>query len=273
MSQTSDASFPAAVDAERPTIARLYDYWLGGSHHFPADRELGDRVFEVMPHLRATVLANRAYMRRVVAHLAGECGISQFLDIGSGVPTGDNTHQIARRFDPDTRVVYVDLDPEVVAYTSEVLAGDPHAAVINANMRDHATVVADPALRAVLDPTRPVAVLLLASLHFLPDADDPASVLRGYATAFKAGGYVAISHGIIDDSDKPQVQTAAMDDYREALAMPVVMRSPAELARWIEGYELCPPGLVPINRWHPEGEPGDDVLNYGALLRIPPAGS
>lgn len=258
------------VDPEQPSPARIYDYWLGGSHNFAADREAGRRAAEAMPTLQAAIRANRAFLRRVVRHLATECGIDQFLDLGSGVPTVGNVHEIARQANPDARVVYVDIDQVAVAHARQLLAGDSQTVAILADLRRPDTVLDHPLTRATLDLDRPVAVLMNAVLHFIPDEHDPAGIIRAYLDAVAGGSYLAISHAA-PDLDHASEQTAMVDDYNRTTKATFINRGPEELASWLDGLEIQDPGIVTVDRWHPDAEERSVPIlrTYGVLARKP----
>jgi SAM-dependent methyltransferase len=258
------------VDTERPSPARIYDYWLGGSHNFAADREVGKRAAEAMPTLRAAIWANRAFLRRVVKHLVTECDITQFLDLGSGVPTVGNVHEIALAANPASRIVYVDIDPIAVAHSRHILDGNPAAETIHADLRDPEAIVGNARLRAMLDLDRPTAVLMNAVLHFIPDDQNPGGIVRDYLRHIAPGSYLALSHAA-PDLDHPQEQVAMLEDYQRATNVRFLNRSAEELASWVEGTEIQPPGIVLINQWHPDSEPEEILRTYGMLARKPSA--
>jgi hypothetical protein len=252
----SGGSLDEQVDVTLPSPARIYDFWLGGHHNFDSDREVGRRAMEQVPSLRPAIWANRAFLRRMVRYLAADLGVRQFLDLGSGVPTVGNVHEIAQRVDATSRVVYVDVDPVAVAHSRQILGADANTAVIHADLRDSDDVVGNEATRRLLDPRQPTAVLMNAVLHFVPDSDEPAGIVRGYVDWLPDGGYLAISHGMPDPRHITAQSTAA-DDYQQATKVPFVPRSIETITSWVDGLELEPPGVVPINLWHPD--PGDDT--------------
>jgi SAM-dependent methyltransferase len=260
----------AGVDPEKPSPARIYDFWLGGSQNFEADREAGRRAAEAMPTLTAAIRANRAFLGRVVHHLVTDYGITQFLDLGSGVPTVGNVHQVAKDVDPAARVVYVDIDPVAIAHARHLLADVDGVNAILADMRRPEDVFNHPLVPETLDLSRPVALLFNAVLHFLPDADRPGEILRAYVDAVAPGSYVALSHAAPDLTHRDE-QDSMLDDYRRSTSTPFTNREPEEIASWLSGLELCPPGLVTVNTWRPEPDgPTEAILRtYGALARIP----
>jgi hypothetical protein len=243
---------PAELDLDRPNAARMYDYYLGGSHNFAVDRELAAKVLEAWPDMPRAAQANRAFLRRAVRFLAAE-GIRQFLDIGSGIPTVGNVHEVAQAAAADARVVYVDTDPVAVAHSRAILAGDEQTAVVEADGRDPAALLANPAVTAVLDPAKPVGLLMVALLHFVPDEQDPRGILAGYAAALAPGSWVAVSHGSTDSA--PGV--AQMEELYQRTATPVRFRSRDELAELLGDVELVEPGVEFLPAWRPDHP--DDV--------------
>lgn len=257
------------ADIERPSVARIYDYWLGGSNNFDADRRVAERAATAMPTLRAAIWANRAFLRRVVHRLATEHGITQFLDLGSGVPTVGNVHEIAQSANPDARVVYVDIDPVAVAHGQRLLADNPKAAVIIADLRHPHSVLEHPQTGALLDLRKPVAVLMIAVLHFVPDDEQSQRIVHGYRDAIIPGSYLALSHAA-PDLAHPTEQADMLDDYTRAVNVPFVNRTREQVAAWVhDGFTVEPPGIVPVNKWHPDsGGPRQQILRtYGLLAR------
>jgi hypothetical protein len=259
---------PAELDLDRPNAARMYDYYLGGSHNFAVDRELAAKVLEAWPDMPRAAQANRAFLRRAVRFLAAE-GIRQFLDIGSGIPTVGNVHEVAQAAAADARVVYVDTDPVAVAHSRAILAGDEQTAVVEADGRDPGALLSNPAVTAVLDPAKPVGLLLVALLHFVPDEQDPRSILAGYAAALAPGSWVAVSHGSTDSA--PGV--AKMEALYQRTATPVRFRSRDELAELLRDVELVEPGVEFLPAWRPDhpDDVGPDATwasGYAAVGRL-----
>jgi len=263
---------PDEIDLERPAPARMYDYYLGGSHNFAADRELAEKALGAWPELPQVTRANRAFLRRAVSYLAGE-GITQFLDLGSGIPTVGNVHEIVAALNPRARTVYVDSDPVAVSHSRVLLADTPSARFVHADMRDPARVLADPALDGFLDFSRPVAVLMFAVLHFVPDADDPAAIVAAYRKASAAGSYLAVSHATRDYLPE---RSRDLEQVYSRSSATMTMRSHAEITALMSGYQLVPPGLTDMTRWRPDEENalpdplGGDVerySGYGAVGR------
>jgi SAM-dependent methyltransferase len=256
------------VDPDKPSVARVYDFWLGGSQNFAADREVARKVAEAMPHLPAAAWANRGFLRRVVHHLVADLGVTQLLDLGSGVPTVGNVHQVARAANPAAKIVYVDIDPVAIAHARALLADTPGVEPILADLRRPETVLAHPLLQETLDLTRPVAVLMFAVLHFIADGDQADGIVRGFMRAAAPGSYLALSHGVPDRHD-PATQAAAARDYGEKTGVPYVSRTPGQIEAWLTDLQIQPPGLVPIDAWRPEpqAEPRANPLYCGVLAR------
>jgi hypothetical protein len=232
----------------------VYDYYLGGSHNFAVDREMARKAIEMWPDVPTIIRANRAFLSRAVRYMVHQ-GIRQFLDLGSGIPTVGNVHEIAQSEEPETRVVYVDIDPVAVAHARMILSENESASVIQGDLRRPETILGHPDLLNVLDLDEPVGVLMIAVLHFVPDADDPAAIVAGYRRALALDSYLAISHA--SDDDQPPQLTA---DHRALYAQtptPMCMRPHAEISRILGGWQLVDPGLVRIPLWHPD--PGENL--------------
>ena len=249
------------VDDQTPNVARMYDYFLGGFHNFAADRELAERTIAAWPQVPAIARANRAFLGRAVRHLV-ESGVRQFLDLGSGVPTAGNVHEIARELAEDTRVVYVDVEPVAVAHSRQILRGNPNAAVVLADLRRPDLVLADPAVTSLLDLSRPVALLMVAVLHFVPDSAAAADTVRTYREALGPGSWVVVSHGT--DEILPKELTQRVSALYQQTSSLAVSRTRAELATLLDGYDLVDPGLVPVDQWQPGSTaPGEDHQRLG----------
>jgi SAM-dependent methyltransferase len=236
---------PPDVDVDRPSVARVYDYQLGGSHNFAVDREAAERVIALMPGLPALLRANRAFLRRAVRVLV-EAGVRQFLDLGSGIPTAGNVHEIAQQANPDSRVVYIDIDPVAVAHSRALLAGNEGATVVHGDLRDPDRLLADPAVTELLDLSEPVAVLMVAVLHFVSDADRPVDIVGRYRDISAPGSYLVLSHAARDES----VDRAAAE-YAQTVS-DFWLRGPAEVTALLAGYDLLPPGLTSVTLWRPD---------------------
>ncbi|MEV4654804.1 SAM-dependent methyltransferase [Micromonospora sp. NPDC049301] len=243
---------PAPTDATaRPNVARMYDYFLGGSHNFAADRAAAERVLEIFPETGIAAQTNRHFLRRAVRY-AAERGVRQFLDIGAGLPTQGTVHEVVREVAPDARVVYVDYDEVAVAYAGQLLTGVPGTAVVQGDLRRPDDLLAHPAVRATLDLARPVAVLLLAVLHFVSNDDDPWAAITRLRDATVPGSQLVLSHLTLDGIP-PELAERGQAVYRNSSA-PLVPRTHAETLRFFAGYDLVDPGLVETTRWRPDGE-------------------
>ncbi len=255
------------IDTTVAHPARVYDYWLGGKDNFAVDREAAEEVLRARPAIRLNVRANRAFLARSVRYLAGEAGVRQFLDIGTGIPSANNTHEVAQSVTPDARVVYVDNDPIVLAHARALLTSAPGlTAYIDADLRDTGAILADAA--RTLDFTQPVAVMLVAVLHLIPDEDDPWSIVADLMRAVPSGSYLVITHPA-SDVEAPSAAQAA-DRYNERVASPMRRRGWDEIFRFFAGLGIVEPGIVQLHRWRPAaGEPAAPSSGYGAVARKP----
>jgi SAM-dependent methyltransferase len=260
---------PAGTDVEQPSSARIYDYWLGGAHNFAVDRQIAEQMIAAYPDVPRMAWANRAFLRRAVEYLVG-AGIRQFLDIGSGIPTVGHVHEIAQTAAPDSRVVFVDIDPVAVAHSRQILTGNDRTAVIQEDFRQPEQILEHPELRQLLDLTQPVAVLVFALLHFVPEADDPADVLARLTEPLVSGSYLALSHGT-DDGRHEEAAGAKAILQRGGITQ--TLRTRAEVEALFAGLDLVDPGVVWVPQWHPESL--DDVYHdrpeasglYGGVAR------
>jgi hypothetical protein len=253
--------------ASRPSSARIYDALLGGNHNFEADREAARRLLSMIPAAGEMARANRAFLHRAVQFMI-DAGIRQFLDIGSGIPTVGNVHEIAQRKVPDARVVYVDIDPVAVAHAGEILRDNAWATAVQADMRFPDAVLEHPAVRGLLDLDQPVGLLLVAMLHFVPD-DGAYTAVERLRAALPAGSYIAISHGVSDTpADAEEEGIAAL--YRRTDVSTATGRSRDQILRFFGDTVLVPPGLVWVHEW-PDGPAGDggpgDMAVVGAVSR------
>jgi hypothetical protein len=240
MSEIGDV--PPGVDPTTATTARLYDYFLGGTNNFPVDREVGEQIKAEVPYAVDAVLANRGFHGRAAVWMARH-GIGQFIDLGSGLPTQNNTHETVHRVTPQARVAYVDIDPMVAAHADRLLADDGTTVMITADLREPETVLGHPDLRRLIDFAQPVGLLSTDVLHFIADDDDPWGVLRRYIASAVPGSYVAISHAVGDVLPAREVQQQ-FDEVKETLAkadVPFYGRPRAEVERFFDGLELVPP--------------------------------
>lgn len=242
------------IDLDVPNAARMYDFALGGFHNFAVDRDLVERVEAGVPGARRVAHANRAFLGRVVRWLVAS-GVRQFLDLGSGIPTLGNVHEVAQKAAPDARVVYVDVDPVAVQHSATLLADNPLAGVINADLRRPADVLASRTVNDLLDFSAPVAVLMIAVLHFVPDTDDPAGIVAQFSDALVTGGFVAISHGA-----RPSEEDAeTVRKLYERTSTPLHLRDRSEVEKLVTGLQIVEPGVVPVSDWHPDPGAAADV--------------
>jgi S-adenosyl methyltransferase len=249
--------------------ARVYDYWLGGKDNFAVDREAAEQAIAAFPGVISGVRANRAFLGRAVRYLAAEAGIRQFLDIGTGLPTADNTHEVAQAIAPQSRVVYADNDPIVLAHARALLTSAGGAtAYVDADIRDTGKLL--DAARLTLDFSGPVAITMLGVLQLVPDEDDPYAIVATLAAALTTGSYVVISHPTGEIDTEAMTEMAKRLNERSAPAQ-MTLRSHAQISRFFDGFELIEPGLVPVNRWRPDSDvtPARDVPNYCGAGRRP----
>jgi SAM-dependent methyltransferase len=253
---------PDGVDVTVPNPARIYDYALGGCHNFAVDREFMERAERVVPGAMRSAQANRAFLGRAVRWLIG-AGIRQFLDIGSGIPTLGNVHEIAEWSAPDVRVMYVDIDPVAVAHTRAILVGNPRVGVLRADLRYPVDIIDHPDVRHLLDFRAPVAVIMASVLHFISDLDDPFMIVAQLRDAVVPGSYIALSHGT------PTVERAAGYETLQKMTKETPTsfhpRGPGQIAQLFKGLELVEPGLVPVTDWRPDPD-GDADIRVPQLL-------
>jgi hypothetical protein len=250
--------------------ARVYDYWLGGKDNFAADRKVGDSVMAAIPSAPLLARQNRAFLGRAVHYLAAEAGIRQFLDIGTGIPTAGNTHEVAQAAAPDARVVYVDNDPIVLAHARALMTSDPAGATafILGDFRDTGKILADPALRHTLDFGQPVALMLIALLHFFTDDQYPQAIVSSLIDVLPSGSYLAITNLTADFMDPDQAARATQAGQQGGITY--VPRSQAEVAAFFSGLDLVDPGVVAMPAWRPDdGAPAapDGPTSYAAVGR------
>jgi SAM-dependent methyltransferase len=258
---------PPGVDTRRANVARVYDYWLGGSHNFLADQDAGRAIVAVEPRMRLIAQANRAFLGRAVRFLAAS-GVRQFLDIGSGIPTEANVHEVAQQAAPGARVAYVDVDPVAVAHSRALLAGNPGAGVLEADLREPENILAHETTRQLIDFSQPTGLLLMVVLHFLADDEDPWGLVATLRDALPPGSYLVLGHAT--DEAMPTVAQAAETVYNRAVATSLHLRPRAEILRFFDGFDLVDPGLVYVPLWRPDspddvpGEPG----HYQCLVGV-----
>jgi S-adenosyl methyltransferase len=246
---------PPGVDATRPSPARLYDFYLGGTNNFEVDRQAAEQIRAQLPELADAAWANRGFHGRAAVWMAARRGIRQFLDIGSGLPTQNNTHQAVHKVTPDARVVYVDIDPMVAVHAAELLAHDGTTAVVTADLRDPADLLARPEVRELIDPSQPTGVLMTAVMHFVEDAGDPWGIVARYMNAMAPGSFLALSH-VTYDQVPPRLASAGAEVYARS-SSDIYLRSAADIERFFDGLQLVPP--------HAGAEPGiSHVGSWGA---------
>ncbi|GAA2346165.1 SAM-dependent methyltransferase [Dactylosporangium salmoneum] len=260
---------PADVDLDRPSVARVYDYYLGGSHNFAADRAFAEQVLKIMPAVAGLARSNRAFLRRAVRELARQ-GVRQFVDLGSGIPTVGNVHEVlADAGCTDARVVYVDHDPVAVAHSNAILADIPGTAVVAGDLRAPAEVLADEQLQGLLDFGRPIAFLLVAVLHFVPDEQRPADIVAAYAAAGVPGSHVVLSHAGLDRPLTP-AEEDAYQMYRKS-PTPLILRTGEQVTALLGDLTLLEPGVVATHAWRPDGDeqpPADgQAIGFAAVAR------
>jgi hypothetical protein len=262
----------AEADPERPSAARIYDYLLGGFHNFDIDRAAAQKITEVLPDMPLFMRANRAFLRRAVRYLTDQ-GIDQFLDLGSGIPTVGNVHEIAQQANPSARVVYVDNEPIAVTHSRTILQDNSKATVIQADLRQTDVILDHPETQRLLDFDKPIAVLFLSVLLFVTDDEEAYRVVRSVRDALVPGSYIAISHPT--DDETPPEQAKKAERLYAGIGTPVRVRSYNEVERFFEGLEMVEPGLVYVPLWRPEG-PDDLFLEnpelsgyYGGIGRKP----
>ena len=240
------------IDVDRPSSARIYDYFLGGAHNFEVDRLAAEEIAKVHPAIGNAMRANRSYLRRAVNYL-GHSGVEQFLDLGSGIPTVGNVHEIAQRANPAARVVYVDIEPIAVTHSNTILTGNDHAIAIRADLRDAEQVLTDPGVTGLLDLSRPIGLILAGVLQYVPDADHPAAMIADYVERIAPGSHVAMSHPSMDEltSERVAGATAATGVYQRT-DTPFHYRTKAEFEAFFASLELIEPGVVHMWDWRPE---------------------
>ena len=259
----------AGLDTTVPHIARVYDYWLGGKDNFAVDREAAEQVIAAYPGILRDVRAQRAFLANAVRYLAETAGIRQFLDIGTGIPTANNTHEVAQEAEPTCRVVYVDNDPMVLTHARALLVGTTApTAYVDADLRDTGVVLTEAA--ELLDFSKPIAVMLISVLHLIPDEDDPHAIVARLMDAVPSGSWLALSHPARDVH--PQQVTEAASRFNQLARAKATLRTRAEILRFFDGLELMEPGLVQIHQWRPGlAAPGrrQEAAGYCGLARKP----
>jgi len=254
-----------AIDTTVPHSARIWNYWLGGKDNYAVDREAGDQYKEIFPGIAVVAQTSRAFLTRAVRYLAGQAGIRQFLDIGTGLPTADNTHQVAQRMAPESRIVYVDNDPLVLAHARALLTSAPEGSTeyLDADIRNPAAIL--DAAAGLLDFTQPIALMLMGIMgHFTDEEAYP--IVRRLLAGLPAGSYFAL----YDGADTNEAFNQAQRGYNESGAVPYHLRSPEQFARFFEGLELVEPGVVPVPHWRPDPDaPAVEIYSYCGVGRKP----
>ena len=261
----------AGINTSVAHPARVYDYLLGGKDNFAADRVLGDALAAAMPSAREMVRANRAFLGRAVRYLVKDAGIRQFLDVGTGIPTAGNTHEVAQAVAPESRIVYVDNDPIVLAHARALMTSDPAGATafIQADLHSPDKILNDPALRRTLDLGEPVALMLIAILMYIRDDENPRGLVSTLMDALPPGSYLALTHPTADFNAEEVAEAVAAT---ERAGISFTTRGKAQVAAFFDGLDLVDPGVVPVLAWHPEGAPPADphvAYYYGAMGRKP----
>ncbi|MEV4734374.1 SAM-dependent methyltransferase [Saccharopolyspora sp. NPDC049426] len=256
------------VDLDKPSAARCYDFYLGGAHNFAVDRELANKVLDVVPNVKEVALNNRAFLRRAVRYCLDQ-GIRQFLDIGSGIPTAGNVHEIVHAVDPQARVVYVDNEPVAVAHSRSILNGNENATIVQADLRDVDDVLESPETQRLLDFSQPVAVMMVALVHFVPESAKPREIIGRYHDKLAPGSYLGFSH--VTGEEFPEGVQGLVKLYENS-TNPVTLRTRAEVAELVSDFELVDPGVVYVSEWHPDspedvGEHPEETIVYGLVGR------
>jgi S-adenosyl methyltransferase len=253
---------PNNVDVAVPSAARVYDYLLGGAHNFDVDRIVGKKVLQVQPNGRQIARSNRAFLTRAVRYLVDN-GITQFLDLGSGIPTVGNVHEVAQRADPECRVVYVDYDAVAVAHSQLILQGNDHTAVVDADLTQPDQVLDEPRITQFLDFSKPIGLLLVAVFHFVPDEKKPHDIVARYRSALPSGSYVALSHLTADQMHE---ESAAVVEAMKNSRDPMFFRSYDEFSTLFDGLDLVEPGIVSAPRWR--GDDDSDEAQDGVYVGL-----
>jgi len=241
---------PEGVDEELPSAARIYDYLLGGGHNFAADRQIAEKFATALPGSRDIARMNRAFLRRAVLFMMS-CGVDQFLDVGSGIPTVGNVHEVAQRANPESRVVYVDVDPVAVSHSKLILEGNSQAVAIQADLKDPEAILQHRDTRTLLDFDRPIGLLMVGVFHFVPEDSDPDRLLARYREPLASGSYLALSHFT---ADTRPAEMAAMVAVMKNSKDPIYPRSRDRITQLFAGFELLEPGVVSTALWRPDAQ-------------------
>jgi hypothetical protein len=243
----------ADIDTSRPHPARMYDYFLRGKDNYAVDQQAAREILRAVPEVRAMARENRAFLQRAVRFLVGEAGIRQIIDVGTGIPAAGNVHEVAQEMAPDVRVIYVDNDPIVHVHASALLTGTGSTGIVLADLREPEAILAHPKVRELIDFSQPVALLLVAIVHFITDDQNPERIIATFRDALPPGSYLALSHGTADFHSADAVSHGTRV-YQRATA-PLVLRSHAQVAALFDGFDLVEPGLVQVPLWRPDGTP------------------
>ena len=258
------------VDASVPNVARIYDYLLGGKDNYSADRNAAVELVRLIPDALRAAHHNRRFLQRAVRFLTADAGVRQFIDIGAGLPTQGNVHEVAQDINPDARILYVDYDPVVISHAQALLVKNPFVVAINRDLRDPAQIIAHPALQALIDLNKPVAILLVAVLHFIRDVDEPHEIVEELKAAMPAGSYLVVSHVTADEI--PAQTTAKVRELYNHATAPATPRTRAQIERFFDGMEIVAPGLTDASMWRAESTPLGETsrtLFYGGIGRKP----
>ncbi|MEV6009780.1 SAM-dependent methyltransferase [Streptomyces sp. NPDC051976] len=266
-----DTPLSDKIDVTVPSVARMYDFLLDGKDNYPADREATEQLLQQVPSTKVLALNNRQFLRRVVRRLAEEYGIRQFVDHGSGLPTQDNVHEVAQRVDPDSRVVYVDNDPIVLAHGRALLEQNENTAVIQADFRDTESIWDSPEVHRLINRDEPVAALFVSVLHCIRDKDDPAGVVRRVAEKLAPGSFLVVCQLVSEDAETRRFVTDFMDQATGGQWGEV--RQQSDVARFLDGMEILEPGLVEVSTWRPDNElapvqPTQEWIEFGGVARL-----
>ena len=258
---------PPGVETKRANAARVYDYWLGGTHNYLADQDVARAIAAVEPAAPLIGRANRAFIGRAVRFLAAN-GVRQFLDIGSGIPTQGNVHEVAQQADPAARVAYADIDPVAVAHSKALLNGNQNATIIQADLREPEHILGHADIRRLIDPGQPTGLLLVSILHFIASEQDPWRIVATLRDALAPGSYLVLSHGT--NEDQPSVASAVEKVYNRGVATALHLRSRQDILRFFDGFGVVDPGLVYIPEWRPDpgGDPPGNPSRYGNLVGV-----
>ncbi|MFI7707766.1 SAM-dependent methyltransferase [Nonomuraea sp. NPDC049480] len=264
---TAAGQWPPAIDMTVSHSARIWNYWLGGKDHYAVDREVGDQISRINPDIVLTARADRAFLRRSVRHLVAEAGIRQFLDIGTGLPTAGNTHEVAQELAPETRVVYADNDPVVLAHAKALLRGTPEGKTdyVDADLHDPDTILT--AAERTLDFSQPIAIMLLGIVHFLNDDKEAYAIVNRLLEAVPAGSHLAIVH--ITAVINPAAKQEEVRHWNEHGTPKLTIRTPEQIGRFFDGLEILPPGIVSTTRWRPDIDDAPEVDGFCGVGRKP----